>query len=98
VNIKPTHYTLRSRRDSSASHLQFWTLEGSLDGSKCIELDRQKNNTELNIQGVMATFPVSHSDSVHMIRVRQLGKNSNNCDYLFVSAIEVFGILMELKQ
>jgi hypothetical protein len=97
MNIKPTHYTLRSRRDANAHHLRFWTLEGSLDGSKWIELDRRENNTELNGQGAIATFRVSRSDSVHMIRLRQLGKNSDNCDYLIVSAIEVFGVLIEPK-
>jgi hypothetical protein len=73
-------------------------LEGSLDGSKWIELDRRENNTELNSQGAIATFPVSRSDDVHMIRIRQLGKNSSNNDYFIVSAIEVFGVLMESKQ
>jgi hypothetical protein len=98
MNITPIHYTLRSRRDSNSNHLPFWTLEGSLDRSKWIELDRREDNTELNSQGAIATFPVSHSDLVHMIRLRQLGKNNSNYDYLEVSAIEVFGVLMEPKQ
>jgi hypothetical protein len=97
-NIKPTHYTLRSRRDASGNHLRFWTLKGSRDGSEWIELDRRENNTELNSQGAIATFPISRSDEAHMIRLRQLGKNSNNYDHLVVSAIEVFGVLMEPKQ
>jgi hypothetical protein len=67
--------------------LRFWALEGSRDGSEWIELDRREKNTELNNQGAIATFPVSHSDEVHMIRLR-----SN--DHLHVSAIEVFGVLV----
>jgi hypothetical protein len=98
MNIKPTHYTLRSPRDDNYNHLRFWTLEGSRDGSEWIELDRRENNTELNSQGAIATFPVSRSDEVHMIRLRQLGKNSNDNDYLQVSAIEIFGVLVEPKQ
>jgi hypothetical protein len=78
--------------------LRFWTLEGSRDGSEWIELDRRKNNTDLNSQGATATFPVSRSDEVQMIRLRQIGKNSSNSDYLTVSAIEVFGVLVESKQ
>jgi hypothetical protein len=61
-------------------------------------VDCREDNTELNSQGAIATFPVSHSDEVHMIRLRQLGKNSSNYDNLIVSAIEVFGVLMEPKQ
>jgi hypothetical protein len=98
MNIKPTHCALRSRRDDNGGHLRFWALEGSLGGNKWIKLDRRENNTELNIQGAIAIFPISRSDSVHMIRLRQGGKNSSNNDQLIVSAIEVFGVLMEPKQ
>jgi hypothetical protein len=73
-------------------------LEGSLDGNKWIKLDRRESSTRLNSEGPIATFPVSRSDDVHMIRLRQLGKNSSNDDQLIVSAIEVFGVLMESKQ
>jgi hypothetical protein len=71
MNIKPTHYTLRSRRGCNLNHLRFWTLEGSRDGSEWIKLDRRENNTELNSQRAIAPFPVSRSDEVHMIRLRQ---------------------------
>jgi hypothetical protein len=97
MNIKPTHYTLRSALGPKNNYLRFWTLEGSLDGSKWIELGRRENSTELNSQGAIATFRVSRSDPVHMIRLRQLGKKSSNKDEVIVSAIEVFGILMQRK-
>jgi hypothetical protein len=98
MRIKPTHYSLRSRRDGNSDHLRYWTLEGSLDGKEWIELNRQVNNMVLNAQGATATFPVSLSDELQMIRVRQLGKNSSKYDELVISAIEVFGILIEAKQ
>jgi hypothetical protein len=98
MNIKPIHYTLRSGRDASVHHLQFWTLKGSLDRSEWIELDRREKNIELNNQRAIAIFPVSCSDSVHMIRLRQLGKNSKRSDYLFVNSIEVFAVLIEPEQ
>jgi hypothetical protein len=98
MNIKPTHYTLRSARNCSDHHLRFCALEDSRDGSEWIELDRRENNTELNIRGAIATFPVSRSDEGHMIRLRQLGKNSSSADHLEVSAIEVLGVLVEPKQ
>jgi hypothetical protein len=95
MNIKPTHYTLHSLCNH---YLRLWTLEGSLDGSEPIELDHRENKTELNSQRAIATFPVSRSDKFHMIRLRQLGKNSNNNDHLVVNAIEAFGVLMESNQ
>jgi hypothetical protein len=98
MNIKPAHYTLRSRRDRNDHHLLFWTLEGSRDVSEWIELDRRENNTERKSREAIATFPVSRSDEVHLIRLRQFEKNSSNSDYLDVGAIEVFGVLVEPKQ
>jgi hypothetical protein len=97
MNIKPTHDTLRSARNCNDHHLRFWALEGSRNGSEWIELDRRENNTELNSQGAIATFPVSRSDEGHGIRLRQLGKNSSSAGHLEVSAIEAFGVLVEPK-
>jgi hypothetical protein len=32
IQIKVTHYSIRSRRDGDGDHLRFWTLKGSKDG------------------------------------------------------------------
>jgi hypothetical protein len=55
------------------------------------------NNMALNHQGAISTFPVSRSNEVQLIRLRQLGKESSNNDHLCVSVIEVFGVLIETK-
>jgi hypothetical protein len=98
MRIKPTHYSLRSRRDYNGYHLRCWTLEGSQDGESWVELDRRENNATLNSQDAIATFSISQSIEVQMIRPRQLDKNSSGYHHLFVSAIEIFGVILEPKQ
>jgi hypothetical protein len=95
--IKPTHYSIRSRRDGDCYHLRSWILEGSLDSKTWIELDRQENNTKLNGQGGISTFVIPRSSKVRLIRLRHIGKNSTGNDYLIVNAIEIFGDLAEPK-
>jgi hypothetical protein len=98
MRIKPTHYSIRSRRDSNSYHLRSWTLEGSMDGQSWQELDRRENNTALNSQGATATFSISQSSEIEMVRLRQLSQNSNGTHQLVVNALELFGIIVEPKQ
>jgi hypothetical protein len=93
MRIKPTHYSVRSRRDYNYHHLRCWTLEGSHDGKSWVELDRRENNATLNSQDAIATFSISQSIEVQLIRLRQLDKNSYGSHSLVVSAIEIFGIV-----
>jgi hypothetical protein len=97
-HIKPTHYSIRSRRDADCDHLRSWILEGSLDAKTWIELDRQENNTKLNGRGGISTFVIPRSSEVRLIRLRQVGKNSTESDFLIVNAIEIFGDLDEPKE
>jgi hypothetical protein len=97
MRIKPTHYSVRSRRDSNSYHLRSWTLEGSIDGQSWQELDRRENNTALNSQGATMSFSISQSSEIQMIRLRQLSQNSSGNNQLVVNAIELFGIIVEPK-
>jgi hypothetical protein len=99
IQIKVTHYSIRSRRDSNDHHLRFWTLEGSIDGLKWVKIDDRQNDTSLNSQGAISIFSISESfeEAFRMIRIRQTGKSSSNNDYLVVNAIEFFGVLKEPK-
>jgi hypothetical protein len=72
-------------------------LESSVDGQLWQEIDRQENNIALNAQGAIATFPISRTSEVQMIHLRQLGRNSSNAQYLMVSAIELFGVLIQWR-
>jgi hypothetical protein len=98
MRIKPTHYSIRSRRDYNGNHLRSWTLEGSMDGQSWQELDRRDNNTVLNSQGATATFSISQSSEIQMIRLRQLSQSSGGTNCLIVNAIELFGNIVEPQQ
>jgi hypothetical protein len=67
-------------------------------GQSWQELDRRENNTALNSQGAIATFSISQSSDIQMIRLRQLSQNSSVTNCLIVNAIELFGNIVELKQ
>jgi hypothetical protein len=99
MQIKVTHYSIRTRRDDNSHHLRFWTLEGSKDGSKWVKIDNRQNDTSLNSAGAISVFSISESfqEEFHQIRLRQTGKNSSGYDYLLVNAIEFFGVLKEPK-
>jgi hypothetical protein len=100
LQIKVTHYSIRSRYDGDWNHLRFWTLEGSKDGLSWVKIDDRKNDTSLNSADAIFTLSISakFENEFRMIRLRQTGKNSSGHDYLIVSAIEFFGVLKELKQ
>jgi hypothetical protein len=94
--IRATHYTVRSSLAYDSWHLRSWVLEGSMDGSSWIELDSREGNEDLRGKSATATFGVSRSEKVRMIRLRQLGKNSSATNELVLNAFEVFGDLREL--
>jgi hypothetical protein len=91
VNVH--HYSLRSRNDSDCNHPMNWTLKGSVDGTEWLEIDRQNNSRDLVGLNRSQTFSGSGNAFFRLIRLRQTGKNSSDCDFLTVSAIELFGVL-----
>jgi hypothetical protein len=94
MSVKVTAYSIRSRTDCDNYFPLHWTLEGSDDGEHWTELDRRNYQTELLGRKQTGTFPVARSGVFRMIRLRQLGKDSGNTDYLTVSAFELFGTLL----
>jgi hypothetical protein len=99
MQIKVTHYSIRTQRGYDAHHLRSWTLEGSKDGSKWMKIDARQNDTSFNSPGAIATFSISEDfqEEFGQIRLRQTGKNSSQCDNFMVNAIEFFGVLKEPK-
>jgi hypothetical protein len=99
MQIKVTHYSIRSRRDCEGYHLRFWTLEGSNDGSSWVKLDDRQKDTSLNSAGAIAVFSISgrFQEGFRQIRLRQTGKNSSGYDYFTVNAIEFVGVLSKPK-
>lgn len=68
-----------------------------MDGQLWQEIDQQENNTTLNAQGAIVTFPIARTSEVQMIRLRQIGRNSSNTQQIKMSAIELFGVLIQWR-
>jgi hypothetical protein len=95
--VRPTHYSIYPH--SSNYYLRSWALEGSLDNLNWIELDRRDDNTEMDSNHPIGTFPVARSNIVEYqsIRLRQTGKNANMNYHLTLYAFELFGYLTEYQ-
>jgi hypothetical protein len=95
--IRPTHYAIKSYRSPRGRgyHPQHWVVEGSDNGQSWTELDRRENNKDLKSLLLVATFPVSGSSEIRMIRLLQTGKNHGGDDNLNFSGFEVFGSILE---
>jgi hypothetical protein len=68
-------------------------LEGSIDCESWVEINHHTNDSSLNSEGAIATFPISFSSDYQYIRLRQIDVNSTNYHSLEVSAIEFYGTL-----
>jgi E3 ubiquitin-protein ligase HECTD1 len=99
MQIKVTHYSIRTRRDANNGHLRFWILEGSQDGLSWVTIDDRQNDTSLNSEGAISTFSISQNfqKAFRQVRLRQTGKNTSGTDNLIVNSIEFFGVLKEPK-
>jgi hypothetical protein len=98
MRVTLTHYSVRSCRDGNDQHLRSWILEGSIDCEAGVEIGHRTNDSTLNSQGAIATFPISSSSNYQSIRLRQIGVHSSNNHYLRVNAIEFYGTLTIPKQ
>jgi hypothetical protein len=72
MQIKVTHYCVRSRRDCNDTHLRSWILEGSQNGSNWVKIDNRTNDTSLNSTGAISAFSISESfqEEFRQIRLR----------------------------
>jgi hypothetical protein len=78
------------------SFISFSEPEGSIDGKNWIELDRRDNCHEIAGLNRSATFSISRREFVQQIRLRQHGKDSSGAANLTVSAIELFGDVVNI--
>ncbi|XP_068671381.1 girdin-like [Montipora foliosa] len=93
-----THYTLRHGRDNGLSIIRNWRLEGSLDGRSWKTLKKHDND-----RGVKDPYPYyTYTWSVdgelgafRYFRIFQTGKNSSGRFGIFLSGIELYGVLIE---
>lgn len=93
-----THYTLRHGRDNGLSIIRNWRLEGSLDGRSWKTLKKHDNDRGLkdpypyytctwSVDGELGAF--------RYFRIFQTGKNSSGRFGIFLSGIELYGVLIE---
>jgi hypothetical protein len=61
-------------------------------------MDHHTNDSSLNSQGAIATFPISSSSDYQYIRLHQIDVNSSGNHHLVVNAIEFYGTLAIPKQ
>lgn len=90
--IIPTNYTIRSNECSQGFfHPLSWVIEGSNDKIEWNKLGEERNNRVLDGKNVVHTFPIQNKQEIKYIRFRQIGPNSHNDHYLYISAIEIYG-------
>jgi IS1 family transposase len=95
--IVPTHYAIRSHQhgDSGAEHLKSWLVETSADSQTWKEVDRREGSTELNGQSLTRTFAVTGGSACRFIRLVNIGRTHHGDDCVAISALEIFGSLIQ---
>ena len=89
-----THYTLRHGRNRSISVLVNWRLEGSLDGGKWTTLKNHENDCGLK-EHLTYTWTIdANPNAFRYFRIFQTGKNSSDKFGIFLSGIELYGVLI----
>lgn len=94
-----THYTLRHGRDNGMSIMRNWRLEGSLDGRTWKPLKKHENDRGLKdpFPYYTATWMVDGElGAFRYFRIFQTGKNSSGRFNIFLSGIELYGVLIDM--
>ena len=96
-----TNYTLRHGQEQSGSFLCNWKLEGSVDGCNWTMLKHHKNDHGLGERKSHGTYSThtwtieGELNAFRYFRVYQTGKNSSGRFGIFLSGIELYGVLFE---
>jgi hypothetical protein len=92
--VTPTAYVLRSVRGGPGSaHPRGWTFETSADGAAWTELDRRRDNQQLNAPDVIIAFEVSSASPARFIRLRQTQTNHAGTHVFAIASFDVIGAL-----
>ena len=93
-----THYSLRHGFDKRLFFLRNWRLEGSLDGHRWTILSKHENDHGLkgNYPYCTCTWRIhEQSHAFRFFRIFQTGRNSSGKYGIFLSGIELYGVLIE---
>ena len=102
--IIPTSYTNRSNsygvNEKGNGHLKSWFIEVSMNNSEWTTVSEEKDNSVLDERSAVHTFSIQTSpkQEIKFIQLRQTGPNSRNNNYLYFSAIEIYGELITLDK
>ena len=97
-----THYTLRHGQEQKRSLLRNWRLEGSVYGCKWTVLKNHDNDhglgeTKTHGKYYTCTWAIDgHSKAFRSFRIFQTGKNTSGSLGIFLSGIELYGVLVEI--
>ena len=97
-----THYSVRHGQEQRGSVLRNWRLEGSVDGSKWIALKNHKNDHGLGELKSCSTYCTctwaihGELNAFRYFRIFQTGVNSSGRFGIFLSGIELYGVLVEI--
>ena len=88
--INLTSYTIRGDNTGSLCN---WVIEGSNNMVKWNEIDRHESCNDLNGLYASKTYHVNTNQKYRYIRLRQIGPDINNENYLTLCCLEFFGSL-----
>ena len=103
-----THYTLRHGQEQKTSLLYNWRLEGSVDGCKWTQLKKHKNDHGLitskscDPYDKYCTYTWAIDGELKALKafryfqIFQTGMNSSERFGIFLSGIELYGVLVEI--
>ena len=94
--VIPTGYAIKSYQAAPGGHhLQSWVLEVSKDQKTWEVADQHTNTKELNNRGVVCYMKTTRGihEPYRFVRLRQIGQNHRGRNFLFLSALELFGTL-----
>ena len=95
--VIPTDYTIRSIGPYFTSYyfLKSWAIETSNDNAAWKVIDDVKNDTHLKGNLLVHTFKITQpsAEKVRYIRMRMTDTDWNNCNYLSLDSIEIFGTI-----
>jgi hypothetical protein len=92
MRVRPTHYTIRAY----CASLRSWVVEGSLDGARWAEIDRQTDNRDFSGEyWNLASFSVAKPAECRFIRLTQTALHWAYQHSLALHAVEFFGTLSE---
>ena len=95
-----THYTLRHGQEQKWSVLRNWRLEGSVDGREWTVLKNHENDRGLRELKPYCTCTWTidgNSNAFRYFRIVQTGMNSSKKFGIFLSGIELYGVLIEKR-